>query len=686
MSHFDSGEMGEVRSSLELVPGASLTEGSKGEHGGMLSWSPKHELSLMHRQFLRAGTLLQEQRQTNHRAEVLRFLSHSERVGEGLLRMAALEWPPVLSSDIVTELTVISTLRKQLEDRKGKEDQDLASYLQAMRLVNLQLHLPAFDKKTELSNQLSSLQIAAATLARKQTNFEVAEDLLVRQITLLSTRPVEEITTTNHHDLLPSLTSLLKSRDNVELLSVMRVERESAKLLHALNQPRDALEVISNSVASCLMVTEKTAENGTIRKAKEACGELCSRSLMTLVKWLQADSKLLSGLGAEALPVRLAGQTQNQGDTILANVKLLLESETRGVAQQRGLLLDDTNGLEGAGTVSEGERVMGQLLHLATMESPSLAKAWFMLAGWCYKWGRKTVDNASHGSVELSPEEKSLVVSILPQGTSGEETQRVLSIMSQIHDLGTSEEDISDQDQSLYDDGTETTRKQLLMSSDSLRLANEGCVDQLLEIWKGVVKRIYHLYQLSAKAYFIFLQLNDHLTEGEENEDGNIISTLRLLRLLVKHAWELQGVLETGLAHTPTSPWKGIIPQLFARLSHPENYVRRSVSELLCRVAQDAPHLIVYPAIVGSSSGKADNKVTEESKFLNTYLSQGEVEEEGLGTEEAGSQEDEDDDNAGDDSTNTMLQSCLASIVDTLSQHNPRMIIEVQAMVMELQN
>ena len=57
----------------------------------------------------------------------------------------------------------------------------------------------------------------------------------------------------------------------------------------------------------------------------------------------------------------------------------------------------------------------------------------------------------------------------------------------------------------------------------------------------------------------------------------------------------------------------GIIPQLFARLSHPENYVRRSVSELLCRVAQDAPHLIVYPAIVGSTSGKANNKVTEES-------------------------------------------------------------------------
>ena len=39
--------------------------------------------------------------------------------------------------------------------------------------------------------------------------------------------------------------------------------------------------------------------------------------------------------------------------------------------------------------------------------------------------------------------------------------------------------------------------------------------------------------------------------------DGNITATLRVLRLLVKHAWELRGVLEKGLANTPTVPWKG---------------------------------------------------------------------------------------------------------------------------------
>ncbi|KAK7113677.1 hypothetical protein V1264_012925 [Littorina saxatilis] len=702
MSHFDLGDMECVRSSLELVPGASLSEGNKAEHSNLLHWSPNTELSLMHRQFLRAATLLEEQRQTNHRAEVIRFLNQAEKTGEGLLRLAALEWPPTLPSDIVTETTIAGTLRRQIEDRKGKmyllplstrlkalEDQDIATYLQMLRLVKLQLHLPTCDKRAELASQLSNLQITAATLARKQINFKLAEDLLVGQIALLAAATTDNDDDNNttvdpNRELLPSLTSLLKNRESLELLDVMRVERESAKLLYWLNQPRPALEVLSNSVSVCLTHADKLPENGMIKRLKQSCGELCSRSLMTLTKWLQVDGKLVTSAPGDGL--RPGGQGQGQSEAVLSNVKVLLDCEAKGVAQQRGRLLESVAdcGLEGSGNVPDGERVVGRLLHLATMESPGLAKAWFMLAGWCYKWGRKTVDNASHGSVELLPEEKAAVISILPQGTSSEETERIIGILSQVHDLETTEEDISDQDQSLYDDGTETTRKQLLTGSEVLQMAGEECMEPLLELWRGVVKRIYHLYQLSASAYFIFLQLNDSsMDEGEENEDGNIISTLRLLRLLVKHAWELQAVLETGLAHTPTAPWKGIIPQLFARLSHPENYVRRSVSELLCRVAQDAPHLIVYPAIVGSTSGKVDNKVTEESRFLSNYLSEEDMDVDGESGVLDGDEDDEEEDTT-DDSTTTMLQSCLASIVDTLSQHNPRMISEVQGMVMEL--
>lgn len=44
--------------------------------------------------------------------------------------------------------------------------------------------------------------------------------------------------------------------------------------------------------------------------------------------------------------------------------------------------------------VSDTDSLIGRLLHLSTIECPTLSKAWFTLAGWCYKWGRKSVDSA----------------------------------------------------------------------------------------------------------------------------------------------------------------------------------------------------------------------------------------------------------------------------------------------------
>ena len=45
-----------------------------------------------------------------------------------------------------------------------------------------------------------------------------------------------------------------------------------------------------------------------------------------------------------------------------------------------------------SGQMSESDMLVGQLLRVATYHCPQLAKSWFALAGWCYKWGRKAVD------------------------------------------------------------------------------------------------------------------------------------------------------------------------------------------------------------------------------------------------------------------------------------------------------
>lgn len=43
----------------------------------------------------------------------------------------------------------------------------------------------------------------------------------------------------------------------------------------------------------------------------------------------------------------------------------------------------------------------------------------------------------------------------------------------------------------------------------------------------------------------------------QSTDDVIVMATLRLLRLLVKHAGELRQYLEHGLETTPTAPWRG---------------------------------------------------------------------------------------------------------------------------------
>ena len=88
---------------------------------------------------------------------------------------------------------------------------------------------------------------------------------------------------------------------------------------------------------------------------------------------------------------------------------------------------------------------------------------------------------------------------------------------------------------------------------------------------------------------------------------------------MAKHAPDLKDELQEGLNQTPTQPWKNIIPQLFCRLNHVEPYVRKSISELLCRIAKDLPHLIIYPAVVGSQDGPTKIETVHSSNDKSIF-------------------------------------------------------------------
>lgn len=91
--------------------------------------------------------------------------------------------------------------------------------------------------------------------------------------------------------------------------------------------------------------------------------------------------------------------------------------------------------------------------------------------------------------------------------------------------------------------------------------------------WKRDNSRVYSFFKIAIHSYFKFLKISPY----EENNCKFVSATLRLLRLMVKHASELQETVDADLVETPVHPWIPIVPQLLARLNHADPYVRKKV-------------------------------------------------------------------------------------------------------------
>ncbi|KYB28836.1 serine/threonine-protein kinase SMG1 [Tribolium castaneum] len=318
------------------------------------------------------------------------------------------------------------------------------------------------------------------------------------------------------------------------------------------------------------------------------------------------------------------------------------------------------------------EMAIGKLLQFSVHQCVGLAKSWNAFGTWCYRWGRKIIDHSSDVQNNLTEEDHLIIKNLLPPTTPPDDLNKIITILSQTRS-NLDEEDIES-----HDLNTSEMIQNQLKYVPVLQNASDADLKSLVQIWRNTQKRIYTYYALSAEAYFKYL----HLTTSSENvtksTECNIITiTLRLLRLIVKYALELQNILEEGLQTTPTQPWKVIIPQLFSRLNHPESYVRHRVSDLLCRIAEDAPHLITFPAVVGALEGGLKFDFSEISLPKDCLSQNNECHDEELNEEEDNYESD------SEDSTNA-LQSCFRTMVDTLSKQDPETIAQVQTLVKEL--
>uniref|UniRef100_A0A3P8VUM7 non-specific serine/threonine protein kinase n=1 Tax=Cynoglossus semilaevis TaxID=244447 RepID=A0A3P8VUM7_CYNSE len=689
LSCFEEGDMAECGAQLELLPGedySSLTNKDKLDLKRLLpSLSP--DPTELHRaievQLLRTAVSAMD-KASQQQDTLVRCLKQTGRICLGPLRLSTLTLSDGLPTLSTLQLHCTATLENTLT---GQEDcviplcsdvlssckrQDVQPFLQALRYTMFQRQL-LHKLKAALKHShghLVELCLTAVKFARKKGNIGLASRLLSQ----CSGGTHEEKGDDTQDDLSNTFRRLSLEGTLAEKWG-SELQIEKAKVLRNAGQSMTAMEMLSGAALSYCRVEKNE-------------GAAC-RSLLTLCKWLLADWK-------DMTPVLKQVRSFTATLTLL---ELPLEEQPH--------IITETSVSVGVG---EPDFVLGQLYQLSTSLAPEVAKSWAALASWAYRWGRKVVDNASQGEgLPLLPAEKREVEELLPETTSEEDKETIFSILGQAmcRPTGIQDEDMALQQEDDEDDMVDVIWRQLTASCPWLVEADQPVTDGLIQVWRRVVDRIFGLYRVSCQAYFTFLKLNAGQVPIDEddpklllschnskqsNDDVIVMATLRLLRLLVKHAGELREGLELGLASTPTAPWRGIIPQLFSRLNHPEAYIRQSICSLLCRVAQDSPHLILYPAIVGSLSlgGEAQSAGNKLPSALPTFL--GSMQGEGLDVEEEEERSEGVGQEGGPDELTAicssqdqaMMQDCYSKIVEKLSLANPTMVLQVQQLVAEL--
>ncbi|XP_017113097.1 serine/threonine-protein kinase Smg1 [Drosophila elegans] len=267
--------------------------------------------------------------------------------------------------------------------------------------------------------------------------------------------------------------------------------------------------------------------------------------------------------------------------------------------------------------IPQAERLVARLIHASLQQRPH-CEAVIAYGNWCYRWGKKIVDS---GCV-LTQADVTALGQVLDtaQPLDNDQLGELLQALSMEQPPANCAEVCPEATRARDDEAARNCLRRLTLLADK----SPDVLDAVLQIWRRAIANTYDYYKDAARSYFQYLSLKSGSVSvslsgsesgsrektaegggGKERyhvDDSNLVTTtLRLLRLIVKHASGLQEVLEQGLQTTPIAPWKVIIPQLFSRLNHHEPYVRKSVCDLLCRLAESRPQLVIFPAVVGAN-------------------------------------------------------------------------------------
>ncbi|KAF7726030.1 Serine/threonine-protein kinase smg1 [Apophysomyces ossiformis] len=139
----------------------------------------------------------------------------------------------------------------------------------------------------------------------------------------------------------------------------------------------------------------------------------------------------------------------------------------------------------------------------------------------------------------------------------------------------------------------------------------------ILETLDTLHGTVMEQFRSCVECYFKYLSLDEHYSRNGCNSRPRkstsmvITASLRLLRMLVKYGEVLKDSYVKNAECVNIKPWKQIIPQLFARLNHPAEFVQQIIGKLIDRISVDYPREILYDVIVSSTSSKTNHSTKQ---------------------------------------------------------------------------
>ena len=409
----------------------------------------------------------------------------------------------------------------------------------------------------ELTNErfelLNDFTLAISHLARKQTNYNLASKLLTKLINNQTVSKFSNNKMSNLYDLVnvffDQQTQQQQIPTNKYLLNCMEIQTEVSKLLYSMDtlNKENSIEVLIKGISRYADTALCYSTTPLNILTNESLNEHCSRSILTLCKWFSTNPNILKDITLIDLNPHNNMSINEKTYLLNKNLKNILSLKYVGLFnRQPNLDLNFTNDSANlTKLLNDNEIITGDLIDLATIICPKLAKSWYTLANWCYKLGKKNVTRAQSATTILNDEEYMKLIDILPNDLTNNEKEYAISILSKLNtkELNLNDEDI---DQSLlYNDNVDLTRCLLFTKCKSLSLV---CIESLIELWRSIINRIYYYHKVACRGYFMFLKLNSNDNDKKVYEDGNISATLRIVKLLVKYAKELKDDLQEGLA------------------------------------------------------------------------------------------------------------------------------------------